>query len=85
MRRDLFTCLTGAVLALMGAVSAAAGITVYEEGDKKLDIGGRVQIQYLNFETDGASPTGPLGGDEDFDDIFFRRLRLYIAGTVTRD
>ncbi len=59
MRRDLFTCLTGAVLALVGAVPAAAGITVYEEGDKKLEIGGRVQIQYLNFETDGASPTGP--------------------------
>ena len=80
MRRDLFTCLTGAVLALMGAVPAAAGITVYEEGDKKLEIGGRVQIQYLNFETDGDP-----AGDEEFDEIFFRRLRLYIAGTVTRD
>ncbi|TDI32610.1 MAG: hypothetical protein E2P03_06465 [Acidobacteria bacterium] len=80
MRRGLFTCLTGAVLALMGAVPAAAGITVYEEGDKKLEIGGRIQIQYLNFETDGDPD-----GDVEFDEIFFRRLRLYIAGTVTRD
>jgi hypothetical protein len=69
----------------MSAVPATAGITVYEEGDKKLEIGGRVQIQYLNFQTDGASPTGPLGGDEDFDELFFRRLRLYLAGTVTKD
>jgi len=74
MKRGMFTCLTGAALALAWAVPAAAGITVYEDGAKKIEIGGRVQLQYHSFKTEGNPST---------DEIFFRRLRPYIAGSVT--
>jgi len=68
--------LTSVALAGVLAVPAIAGITVYEEGDKKLEIGGRIQMQYRTYDPD----TG-----ESYDDLFFRRLRPYIAGTVTKD
>lgn len=63
-------------LALVPVTGAVAGITVYEKDATKLEVGARVQIQYLQAEdADGDTP----------DDLFFRRLRPYIAGTVTED
>ncbi len=56
--------------------AADAGIKVYEDGDKFIEIGGRMQIQYLYLD--------PRGEDSE-DTIFFRRLRPYIAGSVTKD
>ncbi len=66
----------GAVLltALLAA-PATAGVVVYEEGDKKVELGGRIQLQYVNVD-DGA---------ESQDEVFFRRMRPYIAGTVSKD
>ena len=58
------------------ATSAGAGVVVYEDGDKKVEIGGRVQLQYLLED--------PEDGDSS-DDLFFRRLRPYITGSVTKD
>ncbi len=57
---------------------ARAGIVVYEDedGPTKVEVGGRIQIQYLNL-----SPTG----EESVDSIFFRRLRPYILATVTEN
>jgi hypothetical protein len=54
----------------------AAGITVYEDGDKYVKIGGRIQIQY-HYED-------PDNGDSE-DDLFFRRLRPYIEGSLHKD
>ena len=67
---------TALVLLAALPVPAQAGIKVYEDGDKFVEIGGRVQIQYLR--------TDPDDGDAS-DEIFFRRLRPYISGTVTEN
>ncbi len=60
----------------LSAAPAGAGIKVYEDGDKFVEIGARVQIQYLRTEPDGG---------ESSDDVFFRRLRPYVAGSVTKN
>jgi hypothetical protein len=64
------------LLAALIAVPAMAGVVVYEEGDKKVELGGRIQIQYVNID--------PSDGDSE-DEVFFRRMRPYIAGTVSKD
>jgi|GEM_PF-422643 len=58
---------------------ASAGITLYEEGDKSLEIGGRLQPQYRYVDGDNEA------GDDSGDDFFLRRLRFYIEGTVTEN
>lgn len=55
---------------------APAGVTVYEDDAKYAEIGGRLQVQYLQVDPDSG---------ESVDDLFFRRLRFYIEGTVTED
>ena len=73
------------------ALPALAGITVYEEGAKKIEIGGRVQVEYFYYDAD--CPDGidclledsDLLGDSSYDRIFFRRLRPYIAGSLTEN
>ena len=57
---------------------ADAGIKVYEDGDRWVELGGRLQLQYLYVTDD---PREGESGSEDT--IFFRRLRPYIAGSVT--
>jgi len=64
------------ILATTVAVPAEAGIKVYEKDDKYVEIGGRLQLQYMMID--------PEGGDSE-DDVFFRRLRPYIAGSVTKN
>ena len=68
------------LLALGLSTPAEAGIKVYEDGDKFIEIGGRMQIQYLYFSESPAEGDGESG-----DSIFFRRLRPYIAGSVTKN
>jgi len=73
-----------AALAILftGAVQKAdaSGITVYRDGDKFVKIGGRIQLQY-HFQNMQTSTTDPVGQD----DIFFRRLRPFIEGSVTKN
>ncbi|HET6279290.1 MAG TPA: porin, partial [Candidatus Polarisedimenticolia bacterium] len=79
-------------LGMSGAVviPAQAGVTVYEDGDKKIEIGGRIQPFYVAVMPDcqaGASCLQDDSGatfDATVDDLVFRRLRPYIAGTVTK-
>ncbi len=62
----------------------ASGITVYREGDKYVKIGGRIQLQYHSEDPDtGSSPGGSTG--EQTDELFFRRLRPYIEGSLHKD
>ncbi|MFQ5350432.1 MAG: porin, partial [Thermoanaerobaculia bacterium] len=61
---------------LLVPTTASGGIKVYEDGDRFVEIGGRVQIQYLRTD---------FVGDETRDRIFFRRLRPYISGSVTEN
>ena len=65
-----------AVLAVGLSAPSEAGIVVYEEGDKKLEIGARIQLQFADVENSE-------GGSRD--EVFFRRLRPYIQGTLTKD
>jgi hypothetical protein len=54
---------------------AQAGVT-YQDGDKYLKIGGRIQLQYHSVSPDGGTST---------DEMFFRRFRPYIEGSVHKD
>ena len=64
------------VTLLLLALPAFAGVVVYEEGDKKIEIGGRIQLQYLYSDVEDSVS---------IDELYFRRLRPYIMGTVTKD
>jgi phosphate-selective porin OprO/OprP len=58
------------------AATAGAGVVVYEKDEKKIEIGGRIQLQYLSSDPSSGSRS---------DELFFRRLRPYIQATVTED
>lgn len=58
------------------AAPAQAGVTLIDDGDVQLEIGGRIQLQYLRVDPDGGSTT---------DELQFRRLRPYVQGSVTKD
>ena len=67
-------------LAVAGAIafplaSQAGGIT-YKDGDKYLKVGGRIQLQYYQSKPDGGETT---------DELFFRRLRPYVEGSLHKD
>lgn len=55
---------------------ASAGITLYNKGEKSVEIGGRLQPQYRMVDPD----EGTSG-----DDLFLRRMRFYIEGTASED
>lgn len=77
MKTLIRTFIATAVLAItLLALPVTAGIVVYEKDDKKVEIGGRIQFQYLNTNPDVGAST---------DEFFFRRLRPYIEGTVTKN
>jgi len=71
-------CTRAALLAAFAAAAAPApaeaGIVVYEDGAKFVEIGGQIQLQYYLFEPDAG---------EAEDDVFFRRLRVDVEGGVT--
>ena len=81
MKRRLLTSLA-ALLFAVGAASfaapsaEAAGITAYQEGDKYLKLGGRIQVQYHLSDTDDGPTT---------DSLFLRRFRPYIEGSIYKD
>ena len=63
------------LVTMVAATSAHAGLS-YQDGDKYLKLGGRVQVQYhLTEPTDGANT----------DELIFRRLRPYIEGSIHKD
>jgi len=67
--------LAAAAVIILPISSYAGGIT-YRDGDKYLKVGGRIQIQYHQEKPDGGETT---------DDVFFRRLRPYIEGSLHKD
>lgn len=73
-------CLLLAGLLTIPVPGDAAGITVYKDGDKYLKMGGRIQLQYHLEDPDTGS-----SNDEQTDEVFFRRLRPYIEGSVHKD
>jgi len=55
--------------------SAVAGVT-YKDGDKYIKLGGRIQMQYHLSDPDAGEKT---------DELFFRRLRPYIEGSLYKN
>ncbi len=55
---------------------ANAGGVKYQDGDKYLKLGGRIQLQYHQANPDEGSST---------DELYFRRLRPYIEGSLHKD
>ncbi|MFP4696309.1 porin [Thiohalospira sp.] len=58
------------------ASALAGGATAYEDGAKYLEFGGRLQAQYHHEDPDNGDST---------DEFFFRRLRLYMEGSMTEN
>jgi len=80
VRLDRVAFLSTLLAAMIVVPVAEAGIKVYEDGDKFIEIGARIQMQYLYISED---PREGQSGSQDT--IFFRRLRPYIAGSVTKN
>jgi phosphate-selective porin len=76
MKSRFLSVALGALLVADLSFVTLGGVTVYEDGSKKIEIGGRVQLQFLKVDPDDGEST---------DKLFFRRLRPYIAGTVTEN
>ncbi len=53
--------------------AGAAGITVYEQDEQYVKLGGRIQIQYHQISPDGGEET---------DELFLRRFRPYVIGSL---
>lgn len=64
------------VSATVAAPAFGAGITLYEKDGKYVKMGGRIQMQYHRQDPDNGG-----AGDE----LFFRRLRPYIEGSLHKD
>ena len=62
--------------AMVFPLASQAGGVTYKDGDKYLKVGGRIQLQYYQSKPDGGDTT---------DELFFRRLRPYIEGSVHKD
>lgn len=71
MKKTTQACVVTAIA--MGGVVAEAGGLKYKTDEGYLKLGGRVQVQY--HQEDG----------KDTDDLFFRRLRPYIEGSLNPD
>lgn len=69
----LIALVSGAGIALP---ASAGGVTVFKDGGKYVKIGGRIQLQYHRADPDA--------GDSE-DEVFFRRLRPYIEGSLHSD
>lgn len=63
------------VMAGLFPIVAAAGVTVYDEGGTRVEVGGRIQVQYRIVDADRAG----AGQDNTVDDLDFRRLRPWVA------
>ena len=74
MKKALIAVFVLSVVFLAG--QSKAGIKVYQDGDKFVEIGGRIQLQYHQENDDP--------GDVE-DELFFRRLRPYITGSLHKN
>jgi len=79
-----------AVVAALAAAGVEAGVVVYKEGDKKVELGALIQLEYVRVDPDcdGSTlcvvDTALNISSESTDRLFFRRLRAYVAGTISQ-
>ncbi len=77
MNKQSIALAVAAALGSLGfAAASQAGAVTYGNGDKYMKLGGRIQLQYHYQDPDGGSST---------DELFFRRLRPYIEGSLHPD
>jgi len=74
--KNLLTVAAAAALVATATPRAEAAGVTYQDGDKYVKLGGRIQLQYHMADPDGGEKT---------DAMFFRRLRPYIEGSVHKD
>ncbi|WJW75070.1 porin [Thiohalobacter sp. IOR34] len=72
----LAQCISVILAGTLAGSAAAGGITVYKKDEKYVKLGGRIQLQYHQADPDSGSTT---------DEVFFRRLRPYIEGSLHKD
>lgn len=75
MNKNLTAAIITCCAVTIPVITNAGGIT-YKDGDKYLKVGGRVQFQYHYEDPDGSASE---------DELFFRRLRPYIEGSLHKD
>lgn len=73
--RIISTAVTSLLAASLGT-PVLAGVTLYDKDGKYVKVGGRIQMQYMRADPDNGSAS---------DDLFFRRLRPYIEGSLHKD
>ncbi len=76
MKKALSAAIAACITSTISLPALSSGITVYQDGEKYVKMGGRIQMQYYR-----ATPSGGSSIDE----IFFRRLRPFIEGSVHKD
>jgi hypothetical protein len=74
-KQGIILLATGVAAFILSALPTRAGVT-YQDGDKYLKVGGRIQLQYHAVSPDGGPST---------DEMFFRRFRPYLEGSVHKD
>jgi phosphate-selective porin OprO and OprP len=70
--------IVGLACGILLSGAARAGTVLYEEGDTLVEVGGRIQVQYLRADPDTV-------GAETADDLFLRRIRPEIEATLSED
>jgi predicted porin len=78
--RNVFLMALALAITVAFTMPAGAGVTVYKKDDKILKIGGRIMVQYHLVDEDTGTP-----GDDTTDEVFLRRFRTYIEGSIHKD
>jgi len=76
LKRGIALLVFAMFLAISISSPVEAGIAVIKEGGKSLKMGGRIHLQYHLKDPEGGEKT---------DDLFLRRFRTYIEGSVHKD
>jgi len=76
MQQHKLSLITVAIAGAMALPPASQAGVTYKDGDKYLKVGGRIQLQYHQMKPDGGETT---------DELFFRRLRPYVEGSLHKD
>ncbi|MGI8738175.1 MAG: porin [Gammaproteobacteria bacterium] len=71
-------CILGFAGGALVSSTVSAGTVIYEEGETAVEIGGRIQVQYLRVDPDTP-------GADSTDDLFLRRVRPEIEATLTEN
>ncbi|MBN1382109.1 MAG: hypothetical protein JXA41_10565, partial [Deltaproteobacteria bacterium] len=78
LKHGMYIAMAIIVMAIMPSLTSA-GVT-FKDGDKYVKLGGRIHLQYKTEDPDTGSSS-----DKSTDDLFFRRFRPEIEGSIHKD